>query len=67
MLKTEGKVAEIIIEKMMSWLPARLCLEERHSGFNVYCGNAVCPHNQVRPDRRKLGEWNLSVAGIKLV
>ena len=32
------------------WLPARraLRLGERHSGFNVYCGNAIWPHNQVR-------------------
>ncbi len=31
------------------WPPARrasLRLGERHSGFNVYCGNAIWPHNE---------------------
>ena len=37
MLNAEGKVTDVIIEDMMNW---------RHSGFNVYCGNAIWPHNQ---------------------
>ncbi len=37
MLKAEGKITDIIIENMMNW---------RHSGFNVYCGKAIWPHNQ---------------------
>jgi hypothetical protein len=37
MLKAEGKINEFIIENMINW---------RHSGFNVYCGKAIWPHNQ---------------------
>lgn len=37
MLKAEGKITDVIIENMMNW---------RHSGFNVYCGKAIWPHNQ---------------------
>jgi len=37
MLKAEGKITDVIIEDMKNW---------RHSGFNVYCGNAIWPHNQ---------------------
>ncbi|MCJ7541527.1 MAG: transposase zinc-binding domain-containing protein [Desulfobacterales bacterium] len=36
MLKAEGKITDSVIENMMNW---------RHSGFNVYCGNAIWPHN----------------------
>ena len=32
MLKTEGKINDIITENMMNW---------HHSGFNVYCGKAI--------------------------
>ena len=37
MLKAEGKINDVVIENMMNWY---------HSGFNVYCGNAIWPHNQ---------------------
>ena len=37
MLKAEGKITDVIIENMMNW---------RHSGFNVYCGNTIWPHNE---------------------
>ncbi len=37
MLKTEGKITDAIIENMLSW---------RHSGFNVYCGLAIWPHDE---------------------
>ena len=37
MLKAEGKIADGLIEKLMNW---------RHSGFNVYCGDAIWPHNE---------------------
>ncbi|MEE9302938.1 MAG: hypothetical protein V3U84_04045, partial [Thiotrichaceae bacterium] len=37
MLKGEGKITDVIIENMMNW---------RHSGFNVYCGKAIWPHNE---------------------
>ncbi len=37
MLKAEGKITDVIIENMMNW---------HHSGFNVYCGDAIWPHNQ---------------------
>ncbi len=37
MLKAEGKITDVIIENMMNW---------RHSGFNVYCGKAIWPHNE---------------------
>jgi len=36
MLKSEGKVNNTIIENMLSW---------HHSGFNVYCGPAIRPHD----------------------
>ena len=49
-LKAEGKITDVIIENMMNWPPARralsLRLGERHSGFNVYCGRAIWPHNE---------------------
>ena len=37
MLKSEGKINELIIKNMMNW---------RHSGFNVYCGKAIWPRNR---------------------
>jgi hypothetical protein len=37
MLKAEGKINDVVIENMMNW---------RHSGFNVYCGKAIWPHNE---------------------
>ena len=37
MLKNEGKINDFVIENMMNW---------RHSGFNVYCGEAIWPHNE---------------------
>jgi hypothetical protein len=37
MLKSEGKINDLVIENMMNW---------RHSGFNVYCGHAIWPHNE---------------------
>jgi hypothetical protein len=37
MLKAEGKITDVIIENMMNW---------RHTGFNVYCGKAIWPHNE---------------------
>ena len=37
MLKAEGKITDVIIENMMNW---------HHSGFNVYCGHAIWPHNE---------------------
>ena len=37
MLKAEGTITDVIIENMMNW---------RHSGFNVYCGKAIWPHNE---------------------
>ncbi len=37
MLKAEGKINDTVIENMLNW---------HHSGFNVYCGNAIWPHNQ---------------------
>jgi len=37
MLKAEGKINDVVIESMMNW---------RHSGFNVYCGKAIWPHNE---------------------
>jgi len=36
MLKAEGKINDTVIENMLSW---------HHSGFNVYCGNPIWPHN----------------------
>jgi hypothetical protein len=32
-----GKITNSIIENMLNW---------RHSGFNVYCGKAIWPHNE---------------------
>ena len=37
MLKAEGKINDAVIENMLNW---------RHSGFNVYCSNAIGPHNK---------------------
>jgi hypothetical protein len=37
MLKSEGKINDAIIENMMSW---------HHSGFNIYCGKAIWPHDE---------------------
>ena len=37
MHKAEGKINDVVIENMMNW---------RHSGFNVYCGNAIWPNNE---------------------
>ncbi len=37
MLKAEGKINDTVIENMFNW---------RHSGFNIYCGNAIWPHNE---------------------
>jgi hypothetical protein len=37
MLKKEGKITDFIIENMMGW---------HHSGFNVYCGEAIWPSDQ---------------------
>jgi len=37
MLKAEGKINNIVIENMMNL---------RNSGFNVYCGKAIWPHNE---------------------
>jgi hypothetical protein len=37
MLKAEGKINDAIIENMMQW---------HHSGFNVYCGPAIWPHDE---------------------
>jgi hypothetical protein len=37
MLKAEGKINDVVIENMMNW---------HYSGFNVYCGKAIRPHNE---------------------
>jgi hypothetical protein len=37
MLKAEGKITDAVIENMLSW---------HHSGFNVYCGPAIWPHDE---------------------
>ena len=37
MLKAEGKITDVVIENMMNW---------SHSGFIVYCGKTIWPHNQ---------------------
>ena len=37
MLKAEGKIGDAVIENMQSW---------HHSGFNVYCGPAIWPHEK---------------------
>jgi len=36
LLKAEGKITDCVIENMMNW---------RHSGFSVYCGKPIWPHN----------------------
>ncbi len=36
MLKTEEKINNAVIENMMSW---------HHSGFNIYYGSAIWPHD----------------------
>jgi hypothetical protein len=36
-LKAEGKITDVIVENMMNW---------SHSGFNVYCGKVIWPHNE---------------------
>jgi hypothetical protein len=67
MLKSESKITDVVIENMMNWPPARralsLRLGERHSGFNVYCGKAIWPHNEVRRRRRKFSPLNMSAVG----
>jgi len=37
MLRVEGKITDAVIENMLSW---------HHSGFNVYCGSAIWPHDE---------------------
>jgi hypothetical protein len=37
MLIVEGKINDRVIENMLNW---------QHSGFNVYCGNVIWPHNE---------------------
>jgi hypothetical protein len=37
MLKAEGKITDALIQNMMNW---------RHSGFNIYWGYAIWPHNE---------------------
>ena len=37
MLNAEGKITDAVIENMLSW---------HHSGFNVYCGSAIWPHDE---------------------
>jgi hypothetical protein len=37
MLKAEGKINDTLIENMMNW---------HHSGFNIYCGDTIWPHNE---------------------
>ena len=54
MLKSESKITDVVIENMMNW---------RHSGFNVYCGKAIWPHNEVCRRRRKFSPQNLSAVG----
>ncbi len=58
MLKAEGKISDALIENLMSWrhsgLPWRDMLTMGYKlinpglgqGFNVYCGNAIWPHNE---------------------
>lgn len=36
-LKKNGKINDAVIENMMNW---------HHSGFNIYCGEAIWPYNQ---------------------
>lgn len=44
MLKSEGKITDVVIENMKNWC---------HSGFNVYCSKTIWPHNEVRRRWRK--------------
>ncbi len=37
MLKAEGRINDFVIENIMRW---------HHSGFNVYCGEALWPHDE---------------------
>jgi len=37
MLKSKGKITDAVIENILSW---------RHSGFNVFCGQAIWPHDE---------------------
>ncbi len=37
MLQADGKINDAVIENMMSW---------RHSGFNIYCGPSIWPHDE---------------------
>jgi hypothetical protein len=66
-MKAEGKINDVVIENMMNWPPARralsLRLGARHGGFNVYCGNAIWPHNEVRRRRREPSARNMSAVG----
>ena len=42
MLKKEGKINDALIENMMTW---------HHSGFNIYCGNAIQAYEQENIER----------------
>jgi hypothetical protein len=46
MLKSEGKITDLVIDNMLSWY---------NSGFNVYCGSAISPfdHNGLE----RLGQY----------
>ena len=46
MLKSEGKINDVVIENMINW---------RHSGFNVYCGKAIWPHNEEGLENLSIG------------
>jgi len=37
MLKAEGRINDFVIDNMMGW---------HHSGFNVYCGETIWPHDE---------------------
>jgi hypothetical protein len=37
MLKKEEKITDVVIENMLSW---------HHSGFNIYCGPTIWPHDE---------------------
>jgi hypothetical protein len=37
MLKARGRITDVVTENMINW---------HRSGFNVYCGNAIWPHNE---------------------
>jgi len=37
MLKEESKINDTVIENMLNW---------HHSGFNIYCCNAIWPYNE---------------------